>query len=333
MLERKLFEAREFSSREDFALSERRGLYDLPSAAFTNMMHRVRRLARDRSAPIILEGESGSGKTQLARRIHDLSPRASGPFVAVRLNALVDELSGSELFGHVAGAFTGARERRSGLFVSASGGTLFLDELGKASPTVQMMLLDAIESREIRPLGADRAAPVDVRIIGATNVPLEKMIADYELLPDLFARLELFRVQVPPLRHRRADIRLLVEHYVSHHAASCGYSAVPTVDADLLWALERAPWPRNLRQLDATVHRLMIQAEGASVLTLELCSDDLRYLKEGKRRGPLTDAEVKKALAKTESVTAAARMLGVHRSTIHRHLSPESGEVLPDDAY
>jgi DNA-binding NtrC family response regulator len=195
-----------------------------------------------------------------------------------------------------------------------------------------MMLLDAIESREIRPLGSDRSAPVDVRIIGATNVPLEELVADKKLLPDLFARLELFRVQVPPLRQRRADIPTLVEYYASQHAPSCGYSAAPTVDAELLWALERAPWPRNLRQLDATVHRLMIQAEGAPTLTLALCSEDLEYLTEGKRRTPLTDAEVQTAVAKSDSVSAAARMLGVHRSTVHRHLASENGVLLRRDA-
>lgn len=294
-------------------------IYDLPSTTFGKVLDRVLRFARDSSVPIVLEGESGTGKTALARHIHGLSPRRQGPFVAVRLNALVDELSASELFGHVPGAFTGASDRRVGLFVSASGGTLFLDELGKASRLVQMMLLDAIESREIRPLGSDRGAPVDVRIVSATNIPLEELVEEQKLLPDLFARLELFRVQLPALRHRRADIPVLVEHYVRRHAVACGYEQPPKIDAELIAALSRAPWPRNLRQLDATVYRLLIEAEGAEVLTLQMCSGDLEYLKDGKRSLPLSDSEIESALAETEdNVSEAARLLGVHRSTIHR---------------
>jgi DNA-binding NtrC family response regulator len=256
----------------------------------------------------------------LARHLHALSPRAERPFQRIDLGAIDDALAGSELYGHVAGAFTDARSSRQGLFITAAGGTLFLDEIGKTSRAIQQKLLHAVEYGEIRPLGSDRDVPVDVRIIAASNLPVSHLVSKGSFLPDLYARLETFRVELPALRERRADIPALVRYYIGRHAGSCGYSVIPVVHPDLMTALQGAPWPNNLRQLDATVHRLLVEAELAPVLTLDLCTEELSYLRgeEKRRRGSLCQADVERAITETGSIAAAARRLGVHRSTIHR---------------
>jgi DNA-binding NtrC family response regulator len=284
-------------------------------------MDRARRFAKDADAPILIEGESGTGKTQLARLIHEYSPRRTSSFHDVVLSTLDDTLAGSELFGHVQGAFTDARQTRLGHFASAQGGTLFLDEIGKASIGIQQKLLHAIEYREIRPVGADRRIRVDVRIVAATNIPLSELVLDGRFLPDLEARLDAFRVQVPPLRQRRTDIPGLVQGYIIERAPRCGYAKLPRVSPELMAALEGAPWPKNLRQLSSAVHRLLVDAEGADTLTLDHCLDDLAYLRKGTdtRRPALTPERIAHALTQANgSVSAAARLLGVDRSSIHR---------------
>jgi two-component system response regulator HydG len=193
----------------------------------------------------------------------------------VVLSTLDDNLAASDLFGHVRGAYTDARHQRSGCFSSASGGTLFLDEIGKASASVQRKLLHAIERREIWPVGSDRAVRIDVRLVAATNVPLEQLVATAGFLPDLLARLNAFRVRIPPLRERAGDIPALVEQFLEARATQCGYTdGTPSVDARLLQVLQAASWPNNLRQLDAAMHRILVDSDGASELTLAHCEDD-----------------------------------------------------------
>ncbi len=290
------------------------------SAPYLASIDRARRFARADRAPILIEGEAGTGKTLLARCIHLASLRARGPYNYIVLSTLDDALASSELFGHVAGAFTDARHARSGQFVSANGGTLFLDEIGKASPAVQQKLLHAIEYGEIRPVGSDREIKVDARIIAATNVSLEQLVAAERFLPDLEARLGVFRIELPPLRSRRADIPMLVEHYVESFAPHCQYDAPPTIADDLMSALCAAEWPNNLRQLSSTVHRLLVDAEGDAVITLHHCVDDLAYLRGMRVREPatLTIAEIDHACEQAGSVSGAARLLGVDRTTIYR---------------
>jgi DNA-binding NtrC family response regulator len=228
---------------------------------------------------LLIEGESGTGKTYFARELHLASERAAGPFEYVVLSALDDSLASSELFGHVEGAFTDARRSRAGRFATARGGTLFLDEIGKASAAVQQKLLHAVEYGEIRPVGADRDVRVDVRIIAASNVPLEQLVLGERFLPDLHARLNAFRVRLPPLRERRADIPAFVEQFVVAHALALGYPRTPSIHPDLMAALQRAPWPNNVRQLDSTLLRLLVDVDGAGELRLEHCVDDLSYLR------------------------------------------------------
>ena len=291
-----------------------------PSAAYRRLLEQLERFARDGSATILLEGESGTGKTTLARFVHSRSPRASRPFQQMVLSTIEDSLAASELFGHVSGAFTDARRSRAGQFASAHGGTIFLDEIGKASLAVQYKLLQIVEYGTFRPVGSDREVRVDVRIVAATNVSLDGESAAGRFLPDLLARLSAFHVRVPPLRERRADIPLLAMQSVATHAQRRGLVEPPRIREDLLDALRSAEWPNNLRQLDAAMHRILVDADGAPVLTLEHCEHqtlDLHRYAESSRK--LTPERIAEAIEQEGSVSAAALRLKVDRTTIHRH--------------
>jgi DNA-binding NtrC family response regulator len=289
------------------------------SAAFVRLLDELHRLARSAKVPILLEGESGTGKTVIARYVHHCSPRRAAPFHAVDVAVLDDTLAGSELFGHVAGAFTDARQTRAGHFVTANSGTLFLDEIGKAARGVQRKLLQIIETGELRPVGSDRSVRVDVRILAATNRPIAELTAEGAFLPDLYARLEVFRVRLPALRERRADIPLLVHDAIDAHHVACGYDCEPHVSLPLMHALRLAPWPNNLRELDSTVHRILLDAEGAPELLLDHCMGCLSYLRElGGRPATPTTAAIIDAIARHGSVAKAARELGVDRGTLYR---------------
>lgn len=279
----------------------------------------LERFARHDCVHVLLAGESGTGKTILAQRLHDLSPRAGRVFHRVALSAVADSLAASDLFGHLQGAFTDARARRAGHFASAHGGTLFLDEIAKASLVVQHNLLDAVERQEIAPVGADRSVRVDVRIVAATNVCLRSLVEEGKFLPDLLARLDGFVVRVPPLRERRADIALLVKHFVELHAPTLGYPRAPAIDPELMAALTAADWPGNVRELDVAVRRLLIEGEGAPTITLRECVDFLGHLRPS-RKGRITAEQIALEVEKQGNVAAAARKLGMSRTTVYRYL-------------
>jgi DNA-binding NtrC family response regulator len=291
------------------------------SAAYSRAIRELERFAAHPDVPLLIEGESGTGKTLIARRLHAISPRRTARFETVVLSALEDSLAGSELFGHVAGAYTDARASRSGVFALAHRGTLFLDEIAKASLAIQQKLLHAIEYGEVRPLGSDRVLRVDSRVIAASNVSLESHVEAGRFLPDLYARLATFRVGLPPLRERVADIPILARYYTATHAGRLG-KRTPEIDTPLLGALQRAAWPYNLRQLDATMLRLVIEAEDSHVISLDHCRGVLSYLTgQGPVAQELSPHDVEVAVARSgNNVSQAASALGVARTTVYRKL-------------
>lgn len=294
------------------------------SNAFSSVLDRVARYAANDAITIVLEGESGTGKNWLARLAHQQSRRASHELHEISVATIVDSLANSELFGHEAGAYTDARGRRTGAFQSANHSTLFIDEIGKASSTVQRLLLRAIEDGVINPLGSDRCMKVDVRLILATNVSLTSLVADELFLPDLFARLGQFRIQLPPLRERKEDIPDLARYFVAKHGFQSGYPVgLPTIHPSLMNALVHAEWPYNVRELDQTLNRIVFDAESAVELTFDHCVGDLGYLRVHTRGRPTksSPSNVANAVKRIETVAGAARSLGMSRSTVYRKLA------------
>jgi two-component system NtrC family response regulator len=246
-------------------------------------LERVRRLiarVAASEATVLVRGETGTGKELVARAIHEGSPRADGPLVAVNCGALPEHLVESELFGHRRGAFTGADEHRAGLFEVADGGTLFLDEVGELPKALQSRLLRALESGEIRRVGDNQPITVDVRVVCATHRSLEEMVRAGDFREDLLFRINTFEIAIPPLRERRDDIPVLVDHFVRRarpHAATEG----PVADADTLAALAAHAWPGNIRELaNAVEHALVLCDE------LPLALDHLPARFGGLRPGP-----------------------------------------------
>lgn len=302
----------------------------LRSPAMRAVLRRLEELAPCDGATVMIEGESGTGKSYLARALHRASPRSKSVFVELDLGTLHDELASSELFGHVPGAFTGARSPRKGLVAAAHTGTLFLDEFGKASRPVQGRLLTLLERRIVRPVGSDREIPVDVRFIVATNVALETLVTTGQMIPDLLPRLSAFRILVPPLRERQGDISALAQACIEQRYKSFGYDHVPSINEDLINAMERAPWPYNIRELDNVIQRLLVAARGARVLGLDHChGDDLIFLRRlalvGDSELSLTPERAADAVITAGSISQAARDLGVARSTIQRQIRRATG--------
>jgi DNA-binding NtrC family response regulator len=218
--------------------------------------------------PVLIEGESGVGKELIARAIHGSGERRAKPFVAVNCGAIPDNLVESMLFGHEKGAFTGATERHTGKFVEASGGTLFLDEIGELPPAAQVKLLRAIQEGQVDPVGAKKPVKVDVRIISATNRDLIADVKHGRFREDLFYRLHVFPITVPPLRDRPEDVPDLVRHFLVRFAAEEG-KRIRTVSAAALGLLNAHPWPGNVRQLENAVFRAVVLAEGDEIGTAE----------------------------------------------------------------
>ena len=223
----------------------------------------------------LVTGESGVGKERIARMIHDQSPRARGELVAINCGALPESLLESELFGHVRGAFTGASADKKGLFEAARGGTIFLDEIGEMTATTQVKLLRVLQEREVRPVGATASVPVDVRVVAATNRNLTEMVAAGAFRQDLYYRLKVVTIEVPPLRQRKEDILPLARHFVAKTCAA--YRIVPkALSPEVASLLSSHPWPGNVRELEHAIEHALVIAGEAPKLLLEHLPVELR---------------------------------------------------------
>ena len=221
------------------------------------------------SMTVLITGESGTGKELVARALHEHSPRAGKTFVALNTSAIASELLESELFGHEKGAFTGADSRRIGRFEQADGGTLFLDEIGDMSPALQTRLLRVLAESEFYRVGGQTSIRVDVRVIAATNQDLARAVKETRFREDLYHRLNVIRINTPPLRHRREDIPLLFNHYLAESAKELDAPA-KTIDAQAMEALQGYDWPGNVRQLVNTTRRLTVTAPGSVITAADI---------------------------------------------------------------
>jgi len=239
--------------------------------AMQEVFRSIGRLAGS-SMTVLITGESGTGKELVARALHEHSPRANKPFVALNTSAIAAELLESELFGHEKGAFTGADARRIGRFEQADGGTLFLDEIGDMSPALQTRLLRVLAESEFYRVGGQSSIKVDVRVIAATNQDLARAVKESRFREDLYHRLNVIRINSPPLRQRRADIPLLLNHYLGEAARELE-AAAKSIDADALDVLQGYDWPGNVRQLVNATRRLTVTAPGTVITTEDIPTD------------------------------------------------------------
>lgn len=234
--------------------------YVADSPLMQEVIHKVELVAAS-DATVLIRGETGTGKEGLARMVHDRSPRREGPFVVVNLAGIPEQLIESELFGHEKGAFTGASHRREGFFEAANGGTIFLDEVGDASLPVQVRLMRVLQQREIQRVGSSETLHVDVRVIAATHRSLEAMVQEGTFRSDLYYRLNIFPLHVPPLRERREDIRPLVEYFLARFCTEM-HREVPRLQEEELRAWLAYGWPGNVRELENDVARAVILHQG-----------------------------------------------------------------------
>jgi two-component system response regulator AtoC len=299
------------------------------SEAMIRVLEVVERAAEFK-ATVLLTGESGTGKEVLARAIHAQSGRREEAFVAVNCGAIPEMLLESELFGHSRGAFTGASRARRGLFVEADGGTLFLDEIGELPVALQVKLLRVLQEEEVRPLGESKPLQVDIRVIAATSRQLEEEVAAGRFREDLFYRLNVLRVPVPPLRERREDIAVLVDHLVGRARETLG-KPIRSVTDDALARLLAYPWPGNVRELENVIERAVILAETDRITLRDLpenvVSPELRpgVLGAGdlslRRARKVLEADmINRALRATGgNRTHAARLLEIsHRALLYK---------------
>jgi DNA-binding NtrC family response regulator len=230
------------------------------SQAMREVIRRLELVARSKST-VLVTGETGTGKELVARAIHDRSGQREMPLIKVNCAAIPDALLESELFGHVKGAFTGAATNKKGRFALADGGTIFLDEIGTLGQPLQAKLMRVLQEREFEPLGSERTQKVDVRVVAATNRDLRRMVAEGQFQEDLFYRLSVIPIEIPPLRERREDIPLLVEHFLRKHSHRMG-KRVDGIAPGLMEPLQQASWPGNVRELENTIERAVVLSTG-----------------------------------------------------------------------
>jgi two-component system response regulator HydG len=320
----------------------REAMSALPKGEIVGQSEAIRRTlellaqAAPSAATILLSGESGTGKELLARYAHRLSERKDGPFVAVNCAALPETLLESELFGHERGAFTGAVEKRAGRFERANDGTLFLDEVGEMAPAVQVRLLRVLQEGELERVGGQAVVPVNVRVVAATNRTLEDDVEDGRFREDLYYRLNVIRVQVPPLRVRHGDVVLLAQHFLGVFATKNKKSLFGLSDA-ALQALDAYQWPGNVRELENTIERAVVLCRG-DVIGVEDLPEPIANAHADVRASasgvfipfgtPLEEVErrlIHETLARCGGdKKTAARLLGITARTIYRKLDETS---------
>jgi len=283
---------------------------------------------------VLITGESGTGKEVLARAIHAESRRANGTFLSINSAALPETLLESELFGHIKGSFTGSVKDKTGLFTAAAGGTFFLDEIGETSPRIQAKLLRVLEEHEVTPVGATKAIPVDVRLITATNAGLEEMVDQGTFRSDLFYRLNVFSLHIPPLRERIDDIEILANYFIKRHCARMKIDEL-TLSDDAVKALKSYGWPGNVRQLENMLERTLMLAKGSVIEIDDLPEDILkaieskpslmqnitRKLSVSPDLETMEKAYIHYVLHETNwNKSKAAKILGIDLSTLYRKM-------------
>jgi two-component system, NtrC family, response regulator AtoC len=296
----------------------------------------------DSPATVLITGESGTGKEVAARALHERGPRKARPFVAINCSAVPDSLLESELFGHARGAFTDARAARAGLLLQATGGTLLLDEIGDMPMALQPKLLRALQERTLRPVGGDEELPFDVRVVATTNRDLHALVEEGRFREDLYFRINVIHVELPPLRARGGDVLLLAQHFIDVHAARAGkrVTALTPVAAEKLIAYR---WPGNVRELQNCIERAIALTQQGRVGVEDLPETVRAYKRshvliatdDPSELVPLSEVERRYVLRVLEAVggnkTSAAQILGVTRKTLYRKLEEYgAGEVSKD---
>ncbi len=336
------------------------GAFTFASPSMQAVERLVTRVAPTDST-VLITGESGTGKGVAARRIHELSPRRDGPFVSLNCGAIPENLIESELFGHTKGAFTSADRARKGLFLQADRGTIFLDEIGELPLSMQTKLLHVLEAKEVRALGSEQPRRINTRIIAATNRDLPAMVKDGRFREDLFFRLSVFQIAMPPLRERRADLPALMRHLLAQRATGGsgtaardhGDGAALVIDPEAEDLLANYPWPGNVRQLENVLHRAAILADGGTIRVVDLppevsrlspaaaAATDAAALGHGGEagsagnEGPLRErvrrfelALIRRAIEDASGDRRlAAQRLGIGLSSLYRKLEEERDEA------
>ena len=296
-------------------------------------VHAQIRRAAQTNATVLVSGESGTGKELVARAIHYESSRAAAPFVPVNCGAIPQDLFESELFGHVKGSFTGANETRAGFFLTADGGTIFLDEIAETNPATQVKLLRVLQDKQVAMVGSSKPRTVDVRIVAATNKNLQQLAASGSFREDLYFRINVIPIELPPLRERGPDVLALTRHFAAKYADEVGRGPLAFSDR-VLELFQTYAWPGNVRELENVVQRLVVMADGP-----EVDAADLPVLMrssfgsaEAELNRSLVQVEashIRKVLASVSgNKSKAAQILGIDRKTLRAKLRQHA---LPDD--
>ena len=287
------------------------------SPAITKLKDTIRTIATTNST-VLIYGESGTGKELVARAVHACSPRASEPFVSINCGAFPETLLESELFGYMKGAFTGASHNKRGLFEIAEGGTVFLDEIGEMSVAMQVKLLRVLQERCIRPVGGALETPIDVRVIAATNRDLKQMVANHEFREDLYYRVSVIPISVPPLAERRDDISQLAHHFLKKYAAAA-HKEIAGIHTDSVAALQTYSWPGNVRQLENAIERAVAMETTQELnIDLEPAPPRTRAAAAGAENGSA-------ATVPTEGLDFETYVAGIERSLIRSALDQAGG--------